>query len=480
MNCINLWDLDSHTSGQKLPEEACRSYLNAIQTDYNLAIDDVYHDERCVELASSYFPKFDIQSMLDSPIHVGGKVVGAICIEQTQDFRHWTNDEKSFSTAVAGLASILLEEKARRKTQELYESTELRMSDFTEISADRFWETDEEFRLTFNSGTLQKDNFDAQAYLGKRPWEVSTIDAAHSAWDKVREAFSSKKAIRNLLLSFPETEEHPEAHLLLNAKPMYTKSGEFRGYRGTSRDVSELRATQIALSHSQKVEAIGHLTSGIAHDFNNILNMVSLNTEMATYSKDTDQRSRYLHRIEDAVKKGAELTRRLLDTSRAQLDGVKLVPISKSISQLIDFLERLTGPDIELEFNCPDKELYVAVEIVQLENVLINLVNNAKDAMPMGGKISLTIAQKSISEESKPMVEIRLADNGSGISESDLEKVFDPFFTTKARGKGTGLGLSLARGFAHQSNGEIEIESKAGRGTTISILLPLKSPSQTH
>ena len=229
-----------------------------------------------------------------------------------------------------------------------------------------------------------------------------------------------------------------------------------------------------ALARAQKLEAVGKLTGGVAHDFNNILHIISANVQLILRA-DASHRKRLLS-ILDAVERGAKLAGQLLAFARRQ----PLHPIEVRVDQLLERMDslvlRAAGDQITLEKRIPPELWPVLVDPNQLENVLLNLVINARDAMEGQGRIVLELGNAHVDGDPAlapgDYVTVAVADTGHGMPQEVMEHAFEPFFTTKPEGKGTGLGLSMAHGFARQSGGDIRLASTPGKGTTVSIYLP--------
>jgi PAS domain S-box-containing protein len=229
-----------------------------------------------------------------------------------------------------------------------------------------------------------------------------------------------------------------------------------------------------ALARAQKLEAVGKLTGGVAHDFNNILHIISANVQLILRA-DASHRKRLLS-ILDAVERGAKLAGQLLAFARRQ----PLHPIEVRVDQLLERMDslvlRAAGDQITLEKRIPPELWPVLVDPNQLENVLLNLVINARDAMEGQGRIVLELGNAHVDGDPAlapgDYVTVAVADTGHGMPQEVMEHAFEPFFTTKPEGKGTGLGLSMAHGFARQSGGDIRLASTPGEGTTVSIYLP--------
>ena len=250
-----------------------------------------------------------------------------------------------------------------------------------------------------------------------------------------------------------------------------------------ARDISERLDSESRLRQAQKMDAIGKLTGGVAHDFNNLLGVVLGNAELALANKMAQGPiQRYLQAILDAAERGADLTHRLLAFSRQTPLSPKVVDINVTLGNACALLQRLIGEDVDLVLAKAVALPSCEVDPGELENVIINLANNARDAMPKGGKLTVEARSVTCDFHNKMVrsaelaagdyVVISVSDSGDGIAEDILHRVTDPFFTTKDVGKGTGLGLSMAYGFAKQSNGHLTIYSEPGEGTTVNIYLP--------
>ncbi|UVW28151.1 CHASE domain-containing protein [Massilia sp. H6] len=229
-----------------------------------------------------------------------------------------------------------------------------------------------------------------------------------------------------------------------------------------------------ALARSQKLEAVGKLTGGVAHDFNNILHIISANVQLMLRA-DGANRKRLLS-ILDAVERGAKLAGQLLAFARRQPLHPGVVDIGELLERMDSLVLRAAGDGIALEKHVPPELWPTLVDPNQLENVLLNLVINARDAMDGCGRIELRLNNVTIDKDHElapgDYVAVAVADSGHGMPPEVMEHAFEPFFSTKPEGEGTGLGLSMAHGFARQSGGDIRLDSAPGKGTTVTIYLP--------
>ena len=251
----------------------------------------------------------------------------------------------------------------------------------------------------------------------------------------------------------------------------------------SARDVTEQRRIEEQLRQSQKMEAVGQLTGGLAHDFNNLLAGVSGSLELMAIrlrQGRTGELERYMAAAQGATRRAAALTHRLLAFSRRQTLEPKTTDVNRLVAGLEDLIRRTVGPSIALEVVGTTGLWTALVDPPQLENALLNLCINARDAMPHGGRITVETHNKWIDEHAArerdmtpgQYLSLSVTDTGTGMLPDVIAKAFDPFFTTKPIGEGTGLGLSMIYGFARQSGGQVRIYSEIGQGTTVCVYLP--------
>ena len=265
--------------------------------------------------------------------------------------------------------------------------------------------------------------------------------------------------------------------------PIRDEQGKLVGFAKVTRDLTEKRAIEEQLRQSQKMEAIGQLTGGLAHDFNNLLTGISGSLEMMQVRMAQGRGAeleRYFMAAQGAVKRAAALTHRLLAFSRRQTLDPQPTGVNRLISGLDELVRRTVGPSVQVEVVGASDLWPILVDPNQLENAILNLCINARDAMPAGGKLTIETANKWLDERAARQqdlpvgqyVSICVSDTGTGMTPDVVAKAFDPFFTTKPLGEGTGLGLSMVYGFTRQSGGQVRIYSEVGQGTTMCLYLP--------
>ncbi len=325
--------------------------------------------------------------------------------------------------------------------------------------------------------------------------EIGKVLAQTGAADPLAEARTQNQELLQSLADLKAKQDEADR---LNAELENTNRGVVALYAELDQKAGELTAlnaeledrvaTAVAdcqhandtLRQSQKMEAVGQLTGGIAHDFNNLLQIVTGNLEILSRRLPDDEK---LRRAADNAMSGAQraatLTQRLLAFARRQPLAPKPLRTNQLVEGMSDLIQRTLGETVSIDARLASDLWMIEVDANQLENALLNLAVNARDAMPPGGTLTISTANGIVGDadaddEAVPghYVSLAVCDTGSGMSEATMARVFEPFFTTKEVGRGTGLGLSMVYGFAKQSGGHLRIESSLGRGTTVTMYLP--------
>jgi PAS domain S-box-containing protein len=390
-------------------------------------------------------------------------------------------------------AELAIEELRSSKERRLAEQTQfheagLRLAAIVESTADAVIGTDIQGAITdWNNGAEVVFGYTAAEIIGQSIKRLIPPDREREEDEILSHILLNQKVEHFETVRI--TKNGRNVHLSVTISPIKDSSGEVIGASKIARDITETRNLRRQLLQSQKMEAIGQLTGGIAHDFNNLLAITlgALELQQPLVAGNPEAEHRRQVALKAALR-GAELTRRLLAFS--SMRQFKSVPVNlcHSVRNTMELATRLVGPEIKTILKMDEYIPMVLVDPAGLESALLNLVINARDAMPRGG--GLTIHTRTVElEESftstlsgnvKPGAYacISVTDTGTGMSVEVAERAFEPFFTTKARGRGTGLGLSTVYGFVKQSGGGIRIDSEPGFGATINLYLPLAADIQ--
>ncbi|GAB6842414.1 PAS domain S-box-containing protein [Methylorubrum rhodinum] len=264
----------------------------------------------------------------------------------------------------------------------------------------------------------------------------------------------------------------------LFVSPVYNAAGQLVYFFGSQLDITRRKQAEESLSHAQKMEALGQLTGGIAHDFNNLLQVIlgyadSLATNLERPDADRARMGRAVGNIREAAERASTLTAQLLSFARKQRLEGRTLSLNKLVEEMRQLAGRTLGEAITIETDLAPGLWPCRLDPTQAEVALLNILINARDAMPEGGRVTIaTRNREPNSPGGSRCVAVEITDTGTGIPSDVLARVMDPFFTTKEEGKGTGLGLSMVYGFAKQSGGTAQIESVVGEGTTVRLLFP--------
>jgi PAS domain S-box-containing protein len=351
-------------------------------------------------------------------------------------------------------------------------------------------------RITFsNAASSSILQIDAEGIPGRRLSDlpIEIVDETDRALDPgvwpAEQARSTRHSIHGQVIGLrPVGSLHP-TWLLVHAVPQFDHAGRLDSVVCSFHDITERRILEQRLRQSQKMEAVGRLAGGIAHDFNNILTVITGGCDLILLD-----RMRYdieliqdIEQIRQASQRAGELTRQLLAFSRQQALQPRYLNLNEVVSNVERLLRRLIGEDVTLEVVLGQHMWTVRADPGQIEQVIINLAVNARDAMPNGGTLSITTASVSLPDTHLPQlddvqpgdyVRLQVADTGMGIPDDLQSQVFEPFFTTKPQGRGTGLGLSTVHGIVTQSGGRITFDSQVEQGTCFSLYLPRATPME--
>jgi PAS domain S-box-containing protein len=473
--CLDAYDpkAQSHEFG------ACRLlskhpiYARAIELDRVIVAADA-----AVHAATKDFGT-GATALLDAPVRQGERVVAVLCNEMRTVMRAWTPEELTFAASMADLISLLFESSARHRAEREVERQRAFLREIVDIDPNVIYAKD-------SSGAYTLVNRTAAELFGRPVDEL----LGHTD-DTLRLSGRSALSLDQAVLESGNEVFIAEESLVDAAgrrkwfqtvkRPLLDADGRPRQVLSVSTDITERKRVEDErgrlesdLRQAQKMDSVGHLAGGIAHDFNNLLTPILVGSQMAL--EEVPQGSELSEALADvitAARRAKDLTAQLLAFGRKQVLELKAVDLNREVAQAQRMFRRLLPANIDLRVELSAAAQTVEADPVQLQQVLLNLVINARDAMPHGGVLTLSTHSAVPGPDGVPQAVVRATDNGTGIAPEVLPKIFEPFFTTKDRGRGTGLGLSTVYGIIKQHKGGIFVHSVLNQGTVFEVQLPL-------
>jgi PAS domain S-box-containing protein len=420
------------------------------------------------------------QSAVTLPLSVEGRVVGGLMVYASV-INAFGAIEVELLQHLAEDISFKIEVIGREESRRTVEAERDRLAAVVEQATESVVMTDLAGRITYaNAAFTQITGYEQQEVLGRRPDFLLAEPPAGDTAAAVRKAIQDGGTWTGY--SIGRHKDGSERQMDLIVAPRRSRSGEIVGNMMIGRDVSRERALEAQLMQSQKLEAIGRFAGGIAHDFNNLLTAIAGYSELLMAELESDDpRADDVVEIQRAAARATQLTAQLLAFSRRQVLNPRPLDPQSVVTGIAPMLRRLIGEEVDLAVVSRPGLGPVLADPGQLDQVLVNLTLNARDAMPRGGRVDIETYEVDIDldfvmahsgSEAGTYVVFEVRDAGVGMAPHVLGHAFEPFFTTKALGKGTGLGLSTVIGIVKQSRGLVDVETEPGHGTTVRVYLP--------
>ena len=457
--------------GVALPVKGNPSVEHLLEHKRPFVVDDARTDWRMEAVRPISLQRGTV-SLLVLPLIVEGEVIGSLGIDAIE-FRPFTQDEVDMAQRVAdqvsgALARVRLEETQRRLTAAI------------EQAAESIIITDIQGKVLYVNPAFERaSGYSSTEVIGRVSHILKSSEHDPELYELLQTLRSGEVWQGRLVNRGKDGSLYLEESTIT---PVRDQAGKIVNYVAVNRDVTREVQLEEELRQAQKMEALGRLAGGIAHDFNNLLTVIQLSARLLQRQlRPQDPLWEHVQRIQETSDRAATLTRRLLSFSRRELIEPRILDLNQVVSDLSRMLKRIIGEDIELLTDLGDDLWLVQADPSQIEQVIVNLAVNARDAMPQGGTLLIETSNAVLDEiytaehvdvEPGEYVLLSITDTGVGIDEEAQRHIFEPFFTTKERGRGTGLGLAAVFGIVKQNKGHIWFHSQEGVGTTFRVYLP--------
>jgi len=415
--------------------------------------------------------------------HMDEAALGAALRPGTGEYGQTRSETTGIPRSIRNAIDVYSKERQRQKA----EDTLRKLWRAVEQSADLVMITDREGTIEYVNPAFESlTGYSPGELMGQTPRVLKSGQQSSELYTELWQTILSGNVFRCTVVNRKKNGETFVAEKTIT--PLRDNDGRITHFISNDRDITDRRRLENQLQQAQKMDAIGRLAGGVAHDFNNLLMVISSYAELMLDSLSPQHPlRRNVDEIQKASRRAADLTRQLLAFGRKQMQSLQLLDLNVIIEDINKMLPRMIGEDIELVF-VPGKDLgKTKADPVQIEQILMNLAANARDAMPKGGRLVIETASVRLDEayvqehsivSPGAYVLLTVTDSGQGIAPEHLSHIFEPFYTTKAEGKGTGLGLATVYGIVKQSSGFIWVYSEPGLGTTFKIYLPQAAPEK--
>ena len=494
LECLDLYERASgrHSAGEAVPVSLAPECYTALQTNRVIAVDNVVKDLAGTGLGSILAER-GIKSLLEGAIYVNGCLHGMVSMAQTTRHRPWNTHEKIFGGSLADMAAMVFQVAQRIEAENKLAENERFLRTVIDTDPNFIFVKDRQsrFRLV-NRAVAEAYGTTVENLVGRSDadYNRNTDEVTHFRSD---DDFVIRTGERLLIPEEQITDAQGKLRWLQTVKlPLHVPGSSEIHLLGVSTDITERRALQEQLTQSQKLDALGKLAGGIAHDFNNMMTgILGYTTLLKMSCRDDENVVRNAEMIEKAATRAAELTHKLLGFARKGKHQHVRVDLHATITDTVDIVSRTIEPNIALHLNLSAANPHVMGDPTQLQQVILNLLINARDAMcvdlggtpggaltietrlapgnsPVGSDASLTALDNCL--------EIVVRDTGCGIAAEHLDKIFEPFYSTKPSNAGTGMGLAMVYGIVKNHCGSIQVQSEIGQGAEFIVRLPSAAP----
>jgi PAS domain S-box-containing protein len=458
--------------GEVIPVEGNPSFQHMLEHRAPLVVDNTQTDPRLASIHDIERRRGTV-SLLILPLIVEGEVVGSLGVDAIEP--------RLFSAEEVDLARRVAEQVSGALARARLEETQRRLSTAVEQAAEAVIITDTVGVVLYaNPAFEQSSGYSCAEVIGQHLSLLRSSNHDATFYHDMWQTLASGRVWQGRMINQKRDGNLYTADATIS--PLRNQAREIVNYVATMRDVTREVELEEQFRQAQKMEAVGRLAGGVAHDFNNLLTIIHLSTRLLEKKLHRqDPLWEHVQRIQDAGRRATDLTKQLLAFSRREIVEPQVLNLNEVLGELDKMLRRLIGEDVELTLR-PAEELWpVKIDPTQVEQVVINLAVNARDAMPSGGSLTLETANvmldtayaaRHLDVEPGEYVLLAVSDTGAGMSNEVKARLFEPFFTTKERGKGTGLGLATVFGIVKQNRGHIWVYSEAGQGTTFKVYLP--------
>ncbi len=485
--CIDLYEHPSgrHTEGAELNEADFPAYFKAISEDRIIDAHDAHQDPRTCEFSQTYLTPLGITSMLDTPIRLSGAITGILCLEHVGPLRHWSAEELSYAASLANLVTHAVEARKRKVAEQALKESEQRFRDFAESSSDWLWEMDADLRFTYFSDNLHTVGVAPEEMYGKTRRETigsendPEIVAAHLQTLENHQPFRGLEFLRIL-------EGKKAIWTRTSGVPIFDEDNNFIGYRGSANDITDRKALEMArdaafVAAERANQVKSEFLATMSHEFRTPLNAILGFSEMLKNEYfgplGSDHYREYANDIHHSGNLMLKLVNDILDISAIEAGKRTLVNEPINIREMLNSCIKNVEPtaarrQISLTTNLPDALPSLYADARSIMQIMLNLLSNAVKFTDPHGSVTVT------ADLANDKVALIVNDSGIGIPADKLPTITEPFIQSNPNPhraqKGTGLGLSIVNALVEMHDGTMDIESVVGKGTTVTVVLPLQ------